>query len=75
MRGDVHTNSIESFWALLKRGIIGIYYFVSVKHLERYPDGFSFRYNIRKQKNGVAFNQPLHQIEGRLTYKALKDEW
>ncbi len=74
VRGDVHTNSIEGFWALLKRGIIGIYHFVSVKHLERYLDEFSFRYNLREEKNGVAFNHLLHQVEGRLTYKALIDE-
>lgn len=74
VRGDVHTNSIEGFWALLKRGIIGIYHFVSVKHLDRYLVEFSFRYNLRKQDSGVAFSKLLHQIEGRLTYKALTEK-
>lgn len=74
VRDDVHTNSIESFWAILKRGIFGIYHFVTVKHLEAYLDEFSFRYNLREQKNGVAFTHLLHQVEGRLTYKELISE-
>ncbi len=46
--GDVHTNNVESFWALLKRGIIGQYHKVSRKHLPRYIDEFSYRFNHRK---------------------------
>ena len=42
-----HTNSIESFWALLKRGIVGQYHKVSLKHLPKYIDGVSYRYNHR----------------------------
>jgi transposase-like protein len=42
-----HTNSIESFWALLKRGIVGQYHKVSFRHLPRYIDEFSYRYNHR----------------------------
>ena len=47
VRGQVHTNGIESFWATLKRGITGVYHHVSVKHLHRYINEFSGRYNIR----------------------------
>lgn len=43
-----HTNSIESFWALLKRGIVGQYHKVSVRHLPKYIDEFSYRFNHRK---------------------------
>ena len=43
--GDVHTNGIESFWALLKRGIVGVYHHVSPKHLPRYVREFTGRYN------------------------------
>ncbi len=45
--GSAHTNSIESFWAILKRGIYGIYHFTSRKHLHYYIDEFVFRYNSR----------------------------
>ena len=44
-RGPVSTNSIESVWAVLKRGIMGVYHKVSVKHLGRYIDEFTFRLN------------------------------
>ena len=47
VRGQVHTNGIESFWATLKRGITGVYHHVSVKHLHRYINEFSGRHNIR----------------------------
>ena len=43
--GDVHTNGIESFWSLLKRGIVGSYHRLSVKHLQRYVDEYCWRSN------------------------------
>jgi IS1 family transposase len=48
VRGNVHTNSIESFWALLKRGIVGSYHNVSKKYLPFYLNEFSYRFNNRK---------------------------
>lgn len=47
VRGDVHTNTIEGFWMLLKRGISGVYHSVSHKHLQSYLNEYSFRYNHR----------------------------
>jgi transposase-like protein len=45
VRGDVHTNGIESVWAVMKRGLHGVYHHASKKHLQRYMDEFAFRLN------------------------------
>ena len=47
VNGMAHTNGIESFWAMLKRGYIGTYHHFSVKHLSRYVNEFAGRANIR----------------------------
>jgi hypothetical protein len=54
----VHTNNIESFWTILKRGIYGIYHHISLEHMQRYVDEFCFRYNNR---NCDMFNLILKQ--------------
>lgn len=69
--GD-HTNDIEGFWSLLKRGIYGIYHQVSPKHLNRYCDEFAYRYNTRKKKDAERFYHSIEQAQGkRLTYQQL----
>ncbi len=50
VRGDVSTNSVESVWAVLKRGLHGVYHHASKKHLGRYVDEFTFRLNAGKVK-------------------------
>lgn len=51
VRGECHTNGIEGFWALLKRGITAQYHKVSLRHLPKYIDEFCYRYNHRKAED------------------------
>jgi len=71
VNGRVHTNTIEGFWSLLKRGIVGIYHFTSKKHLQNYVDEFVFRYNTRNNSECDRFNLLLANTEVRTTYKEL----
>jgi transposase-like protein len=71
VNGIIHTNTIEGFWSLLKRGIFGIYHHVSPEHLSRYCEEFEYRYNTRKLTETDRFALTLAQCAGRLTYKSL----
>jgi transposase-like protein len=74
VRGNVHTNGVENFWACLKRGIRGTYVSVEPFHLFRYLDEQAFRFNERKHPlgDGGRFIAALRQIVGRrLTYAEL----
>jgi transposase-like protein len=69
-RGDVHTNTIESVFALLKRGLTGTFHSVSRKHLHRYLSEFEFRYNSRHVDDGERTRRAIQSADGRrLTYK------
>jgi transposase-like protein len=70
VKGRVHTNGLENFWSLLKRGIGGTYVSVEPFHLFRYLDEQAFRYNNRKDKSDAdRFSMVLSQVTGkRLTY-------
>src|SRR2546429_393795 len=77
VEGQVHTNGIENFWALLKRTLAGTYVAVEPYHLERYIDEQVFRFNNRATKDNRLtdsdrFVAALAQVAGkRLTFKEL----
>ena len=63
-----HTNTAESFFALLKRGVYGTFHHVSKQHLHRYCYEFSFRWNGRKDTDSERRETALRQIEGKRLY-------
>jgi transposase-like protein len=68
--GNVHTNTIESFFSILKRGLMGTYHHVGAQHLQRYVCEFDFRYNYRKITDSERADFALKGITGkRLTYR------
>lgn len=69
--GNTHTNTLEGYWSLVKRGCIGIYHSWSDKHLQKYLDEFSFRYFTRKMSENDRFNAMLSNIGTQLSYKQL----
>ena len=69
-RGDIHTNTIEGFFSIFKRGMKGIYQHCGEKHLQRYLTEFDFRYNTRDLDDFARTKLALKGIEGkRLTYR------
>lgn len=69
VRGDAYTNTVESYFSLLKRGIIGTYHHVSKKHLPRYLAEFDFRYNARSMNDLTRSVLAVTKAEGkRLQY-------
>jgi ISXO2-like transposase domain len=73
VNGQVHTQGIENFWSLLKRGLTGTYVAVEPFHLDRYLDEQVFRYNNRRGMNDAdRFKLAVSQVSGkRLTYAEL----
>ena len=71
VEGGVHTNTIENFWSVLKRGLYGVYHQVSDKHLERYLDEFAARFNTRDLTGQERFDKFLVDSESVLSYKVL----
>ena len=66
---DVHTNTIEGFFSLIKRGVYGTFHSVSKAHLHRYLAEFEFRYNTRKMNDGERVVEAIRGGEGkRLKY-------
>ncbi len=75
VRGDAHTNTIEGYFSLLKRGINGTYHHVSEQHLKRHLAEFGFRYNERSAlgtEDMERTTKAIQSIEGkRLTYRRI----
>ena len=72
VRGQVSTNGIESFWSMLKRGIVGTYHHISPQHTLRYADEFAGRHNIRPLDTVDQMALVVQESEGkRLSYKQL----
>ncbi|MFB3926463.1 MAG: IS1595 family transposase [Syntrophales bacterium] len=70
VRGNVHTNTVEGYFSLLKRGIVGVYHHVDSNHLHRYLSEFNFRYNQRNIGDKERSLLALCGIEGkRLMYR------
>lgn len=75
VKGNVHTNCMENFWSLLKRGIKGTYVSVEPFHLDRYLAEETFRYNEREGDDSERFVKLLGNVSGkRLTYRKLIGE-
>ncbi|HYM15046.1 MAG TPA: IS1595 family transposase [Dehalococcoidia bacterium] len=68
VRGDVHTQGIEGFWAILKRGLIGTYHQVDEGYLGQYVNEFAFRHNTRKISDAERFTALMGNVSGRLDW-------
>jgi transposase len=71
--GDIHTNTIEGFWSLVKRGIGGVYHQVSQKYLQTYLDEYSFRYN-RRDCGNLIFHDVLARAAQPLVAQPVAEE-
>jgi hypothetical protein len=70
VRGDITTNTVEGFFSILKRGMIGTFHAVSKKHLHRYVSEFEYRYNTRHLDDGERTAMAIRKADGkRLFYK------
>ena len=70
-RGKFHTNGIEGAWSHFKRQVYGIHHWISPKHLDRYLDEFTYRFNRRGIGEGERMNDFLTRVAGRLSYREL----
>jgi len=73
VRGDVHTNTIEGYFSIMKRGVTGAYHHVSPQHLKRYLAEYDFRYNERAALDVTDAQRAIKALAGvvgkRMTYQ------
>ena len=75
IKDQAHTNGVESFWSLLKRGYIGVYHQMSEKHLQRYVDEYLGRHNGRQESTMDQMSGVVQaMLDKRLSYKELTEE-
>lgn len=68
VRGDIHTQGIEGYWSILKRGLYGVFHHVDAEYLDRYLDEFEYRFNRRKISDAERFVALFDQVNGRLLW-------
>jgi transposase-like protein len=69
---DIHSNTIEGVFSLLKRGVMGTFHTVSKKHLPNYLNEFEFRYNTRRLTDGERLTRAIKQVDGKpLKYRGI----
>jgi transposase-like protein len=68
VKGDIHTQGIESYWSLLKRGLYGVFHHVDAKYLANYLNEFEYRFNRRKISDEERFASLMRQTQGRLLW-------
>jgi transposase-like protein len=68
VRGDVHTQGIENYWSLLKRGLYGVFHHVDARYLSDYLREFEFRFNRRGLRDSECFAQLITQTRGRVLW-------
>lgn len=72
VNGEYSTNTIEGFWSIFKRGLVGVYHQTSVKHLHRYCNEYAYRYNNRKEDSVQKFASAIQGVvNARITYNKL----
>jgi hypothetical protein len=76
VRGDIHTNTVEGFFSILKRGVNGVYHHISEAHLSRYLAEFDFRYSNRERLGCDDETRAARALKGakgkRLTYETTR---
>jgi hypothetical protein len=64
-KDGTHTNTVESYFPILKRGIYGVYHHIGTHYLDQYLAEFSFRYSTRKASDGQRTRDGIAKIEGK----------